>query len=485
MMRPQPPLKARQGLAWKNANIEIEHPNRYQDYFGDKLRKKRETSLRVLLCNPNGITGPGKFAKLSRIKLKSLAYQLDALCIVEQSQNLKRLPTQWQLRNITQGWWQHRRVSQAYNHNFDSGKESQVGGVSIIINNSMAHRSTTIDNDPTGLGRWTSILIQGKNGFSTRLVCAYRPCKSTGPDTAYMQHALYFNHIHRKGDPRKLFMDDLALAIEHWKSLGEQIILAGDFNTGDKVTNTSQDKFWAPWLKTTGLVDAHQHLMHSTTPPSTHERGKVRIDFMFVSPSLRINVQDSYPSQSFQAITEQFGWTYPYDDVIGYNPPALFTAQARRLTLRDPRIVKRYLSSLHTAIKDHNILQRLESLQTVTRGQWTTQHTEAYKNIACTFRNLMAQSERKCRKLHTGHHAWSPTFQRSRRAKFYWELTVKRLFGLKVPMRRLCKLHKQMKLTYIPNSLPDALLSRQLARKEYRKIQKTTPTHYESHFVKN
>lgn len=188
MKPPQPPLDACQGLAWKNEIFQTKQQHQYQDYFGDKLRKKKDSSLRVLLCNPTGITGPGKFSKLSRIKQKSLAYQLDALCMVEQSQNLKRTPSHWQLRHITQGWWQHRRVSQAYNKHFDSGKEAQVGGVSITINDSLSHRSSTISNDPTGLGRWTSILVNGTRGFSTRLICAYRPCKSNGPDTAYIQH---------------------------------------------------------------------------------------------------------------------------------------------------------------------------------------------------------------------------------------------------------------------------------------------------------
>jgi hypothetical protein len=143
------------------------------------------------MCNPNGITGHGRDQKLERIKHKAISYQLDALCLVEQSQNLRRIPIQQQLKNITNGWWQHRRVTQSFNKHFDSGKEYQVGGVSIITTDSLAHRSTTSNNDPTGLGRWASILIKGKQGFSTRIVCAYRPCKSTGPDTAYMQHALF------------------------------------------------------------------------------------------------------------------------------------------------------------------------------------------------------------------------------------------------------------------------------------------------------
>jgi Exonuclease III len=425
MKPPQPPLIARQGLARKNSKFQIEQPSQYQDYFGHKLRKKKESSMRVLLCNPNGITGPGKFSKISRIQQKALTYQLDVLCMVEQSQNLKRIPTQWQLRNLTQGWWQHRRVAQAYNRQFDSGKESQVGGVSLTINDSLAHRSTTINNDPTGLGRWTSILVKGTQGFSTRIICAYRPCKSSGPDTAYIQHAIYFNQINRKGDPRKMFMEDLADAIVKWRSRGEQIILTGDFNTGDKTSSSRQQSFWDPWLRTTGLVDVHKQVIKNKDIPSTHERGTVRIDYMFVSPSLRVKRAGFLPFSKFPGDHRAIWMDVDLKDVIGHKPPALSMAQARRLRVQDPRIVQRYLSSLTQSAENNNLFLRLDTLHSLSPNQWTQQHTQEYEEISHLFRTSMLQAESTCRKLHTGKHPWSPLFETARRRKFYWELTVK------------------------------------------------------------
>lgn len=259
--------------------------------------------------------------------------------MVEQSQNLPRIPTQWQWCNVTQGWWQHQRVTQVYNKHFDSGKESQVGGISITINNSLAHRSTKINNDPTGLGRWTSVLIKGTQGFSTGIICAYRPCKSYGPDTAYMQ----------KGDPRKFFMEDLANAIEGWQSKGEQIILTGDFNAGDKISTRQQDDFWSPWLMTTGLIDAHKQFIRSNNCPSKHERGKVRIDYMFVSPSIQIKRAGYLPFSKLPGDHRAIWMDVELKDVIGHNPPALSMATARRLKLQDPRVVRKYLSFLHKA----------------------------------------------------------------------------------------------------------------------------------------
>jgi len=203
-MKPhEPPLDARQGEAQKISNNKIEQELQSQDHSGHKIRKKKANVMRILMCNPNGLTGIGRSSKINRIKYKSISYQVDALCIVEHGQNLKRTPILHQLKHTTQGWWQNRRVCQAYNKHFDTGRASQVGGVSIVLNNSLAHRSTTAHNDPTGLGRWTSILIKGKQNFATRIICAYRPCKSSGPETAYMQHALYLHSINRKSDREK------------------------------------------------------------------------------------------------------------------------------------------------------------------------------------------------------------------------------------------------------------------------------------------
>jgi len=225
MSPPKPPLIARQRKAWKSRKKDNELPHNQQDYCGHKLRKKHKHTFRVLLCNPNGLTSLDNTNKLDRLKDKSLAYELDALCITEQNQNLRRIPGNLQLRNASRGWWQHHRVTQAYNSHFDSGTCHQVGGVSIVVNDTLAHRSHSCENDNTGLGRWTSTIIQGKKGFLTRLVCAYRPCKSSGPDTVYMQHVQYFHRINRRGDPRTLFMEDLAQQIISWQHNGEKIIL--------------------------------------------------------------------------------------------------------------------------------------------------------------------------------------------------------------------------------------------------------------------
>lgn len=438
----QPLLYARQERARINTNMKNELHSHDQDHFGHKLRKKKHHITRILVCNPNGLTGPQRTQKIEQIKIKAIAYELDILCITEQNQNLKRIPVHHQLRQVTQGWWEARRVTQAYNQHFDSGKEQQIGGVSIVATNTLAHRSTFTNNDPTGLGRWTSMLLSGKKGISTRIVCAYRPCKSNGPDTAYIQQALYFNSIGRKGDPRKLFMEDLAQTIKQWQHLGEKIILTGDFNTGDKNTQKKLSQFWNPWLKQTGLINAHQQSSTHNIIPSTHERGQVQIDYMFISPDLSITRAGFLPFSKFPGDHRALWIDLKSSDIIGLHPQQLSMANARRLTLRDPRIVKRYLQELKKRMQNLGTVNTLDQLSHIPPDEWTSNNTEEFENAAYAFRSAMLIAEHKCRKFRTGAHPWSPTLDKARKMKFFWETKVKELLGLHVPKKKLIKLQK-------------------------------------------
>lgn len=440
MKPPQPPLKPRQRTARKNWNMENRGIQTH-DYYGDKLRKKKTTVTRILLCNPNGLTGSGRHSKMEILKQKTLTYDIDALCMVEEGQNLKRIPITKRLRNATEGWWEHSRSTQSYNQHFDSGKESQVGGVSITVVNSLAHRSSEIEHDPTGLGRWTSMLIKGKQGFLTRLVCAYRPCKSSGPETAYMQHAIYYNKIGRTGDPRENFMQDLGDTILKWSHQGERLIVVGDFNTGDKKTSRTQQSFWIPWLKKTSLIDAHcSHIHSDSLPPSTHERGKVQIDFMFVSPGLTIRRAGFLPFSKFPGDHRALWVDIATNDIVGYKPPVITTASARKLKLLDPRVVQRYLQKLQISIKEKDFDTTVIYLSKITPSEWTHNDTNAYETLSQHLREAMIHAESKCRKFCTGKHPWSPAFKKARKEKFYWELTVKQLLGLHVPVKKLVKL---------------------------------------------
>ena len=81
-------------------------------------------------------------------------------------------------------------------------------GITADIKSRMASKGS----DPSKLGRWTWVRIEGKAGESTVFVSAYRPCKRTsGIDTVWNQHVRYYQdkmEIEER-DVRALFIVDL------------------------------------------------------------------------------------------------------------------------------------------------------------------------------------------------------------------------------------------------------------------------------------
>ena len=68
----------------------------------------------------------------------------------------------------------------SYNTNDgDSATWNQYGGTGVTLNADLRSRMSTKGSDPTMLGCWTWVRIEGKAGESTVFVSAYRPCENT------------------------------------------------------------------------------------------------------------------------------------------------------------------------------------------------------------------------------------------------------------------------------------------------------------------
>ena len=88
--------------------------------------------------------------------------------------------------------------------------------------------------------------------------------------------------------------------------------------------------------------------------------------------------------------------------VYGYNPPQSKFFSARRLKLEDPRVVEKYLSYLHSAMKDQDLFHRINELHTSTTLPLSQRLIEDYEEIDVLVGKLVHEAENQCRKLHTG-----------------------------------------------------------------------------------
>ena len=90
-----------------------------------------------------------------------------------------------------------------------------------IVFANLVPRTIAAEKDPSGLGRWVSHLIEGRQTTRTRPVAAYLPCKNTGQKTVYTQQRSYFQALPKKRkdqdkDPIKAWIADFRSEVEGW-----------------------------------------------------------------------------------------------------------------------------------------------------------------------------------------------------------------------------------------------------------------------------
>eukprot|EP00978_Attheya_sp_CCMP212_P038271 scaffold188048_cov66-Attheya_sp.AAC.2 len=145
--------------------------------------------------------------------------------------------------------------------------------------------------DPTGLGRWCSILFKGKNSHKCRVITAYQPVKQGKQghfSSVYAQHRRYFRKKHEFRCPRVLFTEHLLEAIRKCQENDEKIILLMDANEC-----LASGKL-AKALTEIGLHDAIK--TRSGLPgPATFAFGQRQIDGIWISNSLRASLGSFLP----------------------------------------------------------------------------------------------------------------------------------------------------------------------------------------------
>ena len=83
----------------------------------------------------------------------------------------------------------------------------QRGGTATIMREELTVYVTKSGVDPSGLGQWSWYLLEGDNGYQTRVITAYAPCGSAAStsETYYQQQARYITKEAFKTNPKELF----------------------------------------------------------------------------------------------------------------------------------------------------------------------------------------------------------------------------------------------------------------------------------------
>ena len=96
---------------------------------------------------------------------------------------------------------------------------------------------------------------------------------------------------------------------------------------------------------------------------------------------------------------------------FGHNMPAIIRPSARRLTCKDPRIVKNYISRYEKLAKKHKLPQKVADLFDQASYPLASELQITFESLDDLRCKITVEAERKCRKLRMGQVAFSPALQ--------------------------------------------------------------------------
>jgi hypothetical protein len=269
-------------------SVEQEHCSQVSNSnYGALDTIKPDDSIRIMYENFSSLSlfseGPRRHIKLRQLNRLITEYSVDVISGCETRTDWRYVDKEdSRFQNIF-GNGQPTRGSCAHNTNDPKIKRDQWGGTCISAIGRFASFVTDIGYDTTSLGRWSWIKVGG-GGKNTRMVTAYQPSKPGGKtrgETVWDQHTRYFEARGEIRHPRQMFVVDLLNQIREWKLAGGKIILTGDFNEdvygGKLARKRSHDD-----IRMTELC----FQVTGARLPSTHIRGSVPIDAIFVTAGI-------------------------------------------------------------------------------------------------------------------------------------------------------------------------------------------------------
>jgi hypothetical protein len=265
------------------------------------------------------------------------------------------------------------------------------------------------------------------------------------------------------GDPIERFDNDISDFIQHCLQAGEQIILGIDVNEDVRHGSFGQK------MKQLGLIEiCTSH--HGNYAPPTFARGSIPIDAIFVTPSLDSSRCGYLPVVSDHRVL----WVdVPQQSLFGSRLSLIPTRTPQRLSLQDPRVVAKYISSVESQFREANLLSRLLELQSQMDTHCSEQLIAEYNQIDALRVRCILQANKSCRHLKMGQVAYSPTLVMAWNKIRAWKLVRRKLAGGRVDSRYL---RRELKFANIKDislvTLSEAEEKLAQAWKEYRRLKK-------------
>jgi hypothetical protein len=141
--------------------------------FADKMNTKQQNTVRLAMQNIQLLPENARHYKSRQLINHIIQAELDAFMCPEVGLNWKAVSAENQWVERTQGKLSGSKAVFAHNTTEPAITDAiQYGGVGIVATRELAHRIISQGRDPTNLGRWVWIRIQGKEGHTVRIATA-------------------------------------------------------------------------------------------------------------------------------------------------------------------------------------------------------------------------------------------------------------------------------------------------------------------------
>jgi hypothetical protein len=316
----------------------------------------------------------------------------------------------------------------------------QTGGVGVIATDDVTDRVIQRGRDPTELGRWSWILLEGKQHHRTRIITAYRPCESSGPGTVNQQHQRYYHRKHRDVTPRQALLDDLFVEVQGWLHDGYHLVITMDANDDVRTGPV------AAFFRSLDMKEVILTRYTRKSPHATQNRNNSRepIDGIWVTPGLKAVSAGCLPFGYGCPSDHRAIWIdLAYDDVFGYKGHPYIPPAIRRLNSRNPHIVEKYRKAVRRELEALGLPLKLRVVHAkAIRDGWSYQLEEEYNRIHTLHTDIQQRVEHRIRKLRMGEVPWSPKLQIFRDKIELWSSLYKKRCGLKMSTRKIRRLLK-------------------------------------------
>ena len=417
--------------------------------FGNMPRGKPEGATRVAFSNlgPGGLQ-PHDISVIQSIRRFLRQWEVDYFGGCEIHVNWKHAPSYHRPQEL---FFSENLLCPILAHNIheDNHSPRQQGGTMAMAIGEMATRLHGQGTDPSGLGRWVWQVFRGKDGITTRIYTAYRPCLSQVRQlqTVYAQQKRYFRKRKQPGDkdpcPRAVFLADLQVELQARRLAGERLIVMMDAN-GDVTSGPIHQM-----AIDLGLRDSI--LSHNPHPPfpATHRSGSHPIDIIMSSPEI------SVLNAAFLAGQDSLGdhrtaiVDFCDTSVLGENMLKIVRPQARRLVCGLPEVRKNYTDRLYSYLQRHRVLEKLHFVQAhrFTNKELPPELSHMMASIDRVREGSMKAAEKRCRKLCVGNVDFSPTMVTLGRRVELFSLIRRRKQGKRVGTRKIRRLAKKVNVT--------------------------------------